>query len=105
MSEKVPTLIRGTLYESQREAARKLGISLGAVQHAINSGNPNSAGMGRNWNMKRPVIIDGVQYESMADGARAISAPLEGIRTVASRMRRSGEVFRYYKGHKVEVLK
>jgi len=46
---KVPVVIRGVTYPSMSAAARHFGITPQAVWDAIERGQPDGIGLGRNW--------------------------------------------------------
>lgn len=49
MHNAVTVTIRGTTYPSMSEAARDLGVSPQAVWDAVERGNTDGVGLGRNW--------------------------------------------------------
>lgn len=80
----VPTVIRGVLYPSMSAAARDLGVTLAAVQGAMERGTLDNVGVGTNTLRKKPVICNGVYYESIQKlsesipwGARRLSGILK----------------------------
>lgn len=60
MSHKVPTLIRGVLYDSIAQAARELNVPTSAIYLALENGTIDHVGLGRNYKSK-------VRLESLTD--------------------------------------
>lgn len=79
MPEPMPVKIRGRVYSSAREAAKKLGVKPITVWTALKRGRPDSVGLGpghrppasrKGGREKIPVAIGPLRYESIAAAAR-----------------------------------
>lgn len=70
--EATPVVIRGVQYPSQTSAARALGVPQSAVYQALERGTLDGVGLGRNHHSKLRMMVDGVEFESIADAAREI---------------------------------
>lgn len=77
---KIPTLIRGVLYESMSDAARKLGVSYSAIWNAAERGALDSVGMSR-----RSVNVRGNCYPSISAAARALGVAYSTVRDALER--------------------
>lgn len=77
---KIPTLIRGVLYESMSDASRKLGVSYSAVWNAAERGALDKVGLWR-----RNVNVRGVDYKSMSAAARALGVTYSTVRDALER--------------------
>lgn len=97
-----PVMIRGVLYRTQKEAADALGLHPGTIKNALDRGTLDFAGFGRNCHNKRPIIVDGVEYQSIADAARVIGVKGENLACYAQRRRQKGITEFEYRGHKVK---
>lgn len=73
-----PTLIRGTLYPSQRAAAMALGVHPQTVTQALERGTENNIGLGRRGAPGAPCYMNGKRWPSQAAAARAL-----GVRPAA----------------------
>lgn len=91
-----PTVIRGVLYPSQSAAARALGVSANSVSHGLNNGTLNNVGMGRNYQLKKPVRVDGIEFESITDAAKHIGVSRGTLSQVLIKNRKQ------YKGRIIE---
>jgi len=49
----VPVTVRGKVYPSMSAAARELGVSPQSVWDAVERGNTDGVGLGRNWWRKK----------------------------------------------------
>lgn len=84
----VPTLIRGTLYPSQKAAADALGVHYTTVAKAVEAGEADRVGLApRGRRIAVPVEIDGVLYASISQASRATGWPTDRI---ARRVRKLG---------------
>lgn len=90
--------VRGMVYDSARECADALGVSVATVYCAVSRRTTDTLGMGRgNRTAKRggrkpqPVTIGGISFESMASASRALGF---GRRYVASVMANGGATAR-----------
>jgi len=68
-NEPVPTRIRNSVYPSMGAAARANGVSIRAVQHAMENGTLDNVGNGKS--RPRSFEYDGKKYRSQAECARA----------------------------------
>lgn len=78
---KIPTMIRGVLYESIADAARKLGVSHSTVWQAIEAGRVDKVGLP----YKKPITIRGIEYESYSAAARALGVTPPTVREAVQR--------------------
>lgn len=75
----LPVTIRGTLYPSQAEAARALGVSKAVINSAKRGGTLDFVGLGpamgeRSGGAKgrKPVTLNGTTFSSMSEAAASI---------------------------------
>lgn len=84
--EPVPTMIRGVLYPSQGAAARALGVHYTTVQKAMEDGRLDGVGLNpRGRGLSMAVVIDGVEYPSIRQAAKATGLSKELIGKIARR--------------------
>ena len=105
MSQKMPTRVRGVVYESLAAASRAIGISVPSLRQAIDRGTEDYAGLGKNHRQKRPIIIDGVRYESFKDAADACGMTRQGMFWIAKLAQRNGGSVRRQDIGLVELVK
>lgn len=67
-----PTIIRGTLYPSQRAAAAALGVHVATVHQALERGRADFVGLAIKGRPGRPCYINGKRWPSQAACARAL---------------------------------
>lgn len=84
----VPVAVRGTLYHSQMAAAKALGVTRQAVQHALESGTVDKLGTGKSKAM--PVEIDGITYPSINQAVRATGLGRDKLTSVAKDQAKKG---------------
>lgn len=102
---KVPTLIRGVLYKSQREAARALGVHVSTIRGALERGTVDYVGCGRNYHNKRKVWVDGQEVESQRAAARMIGVGVNSFCGLVTKARKRGEYELTLNGFNVEIEK
>lgn len=96
-----PVEIRGITYPSASAAARELGVAASTVRCALENGNTDGVGLGRNWSRKIPCTVDGVEYESRSDAARAVDIPCRTFNIHCWKKRKAGKREFTWRGHKV----
>lgn len=90
MADPMPVLVRGTTYPSAKSCAAALGVSLATVYCAVSRRDPDSIGLGRGNRPpaarkgglpRKPVIVAGQRFASVADLARAIGRNPKDVRS------------------------
>lgn len=77
---KIPTLIRGVLYESMAEAARSLAVAPATIWAAAERGALDRVGM-----RGRSVTVRGVEYRSMSEASRELGVNHATVRAAVAR--------------------
>ena len=82
--EPVPTLVRGVLYPSQKAAAEALGVHYTTIHKALEDGRLDRVGLKpRGIGISKKVVIDGVEYRSIRQAAKATGLSKERIGKIA----------------------
>ena len=80
-----PTLIRGVLYPSQKDAAQALNVTKSAISNALTEGRIDTVGMiGA---PPKPCYVNGRRWRSRTDAARAIGCTLAAVSRALSQGR------------------
>jgi len=90
MYEPVSVIIRGQLFPSQAAAARHFSVAQSCVYNALERGKLDGVGLGRNYNIRKPIWLDGVEYESRRALARHMGIEPGILHNWISRSKRRG---------------
>lgn len=74
-----PTLIRGTLYPSQNDAAKSLGVSPSTICRALEEGRLDTVGLGKTGRPGKPCYLNGRRWPSRAAAARALDVTVPAV--------------------------
>lgn len=88
---KTPVTIRGVSYPSKRAAARALGHSAALICYHERRGTLDRIGVGPGVARRKPITIEGVEFESQSEAAACLDVNTYAISNYLSVLRKIEE--------------